>query len=57
MKGWSEISEIHTMDASCHAPKKTRKQQITRLEDILKDTVIGQLAKKELKEARGILDV
>ena len=29
MKGWSEIYEIHTMDASCHAPKKTRKRQIT----------------------------
>ena len=37
--------------------QKNRKQQITRLEDILKDTVIGQLAKKELKEHRGILDV
>ena len=29
MKGWSEISEIHTTDASCHAPKKTRKRQIS----------------------------
>jgi|TARA_R110001592_G_scaffold351126_1_gene648050 hypothetical protein len=50
------IPEVYT-NWEKHYLQTTRTQQITRLDDILKDTVIGQLAKKELKTYRGMLDV
>jgi len=50
------IPEVYT-NWEKHYLQTTRTQQITRLDDILKDTVIGQLANKELKTYRGMLDV
>ena len=51
-----KIPEVYTNWERTYL-KRDRKQRLTRLEDLLKDTLVGQIIKKELMANRGVLDV